>query len=33
MLTQKHNEESKDELVIVRKASILNVCELCFTSK
>lgn len=31
-LKQKHNEESKDELFLVRKAHILNVCVLCFTS-
>lgn len=33
MLKQKHSEKSKDELFMVRKASILNVCVLCFMSK
>ena len=33
MLMQKHSEESKEEVLIIGKASILNVCVLCFTSR
>ena len=33
MRKQKHNEEAEDELLSVRKAGVLGVCELCFPSK
>lgn len=33
MLKQKHNEGSEDELLSIRKAGIVDICELCFPSK